>query len=175
MAKDAHVTTVQKPVIRTAAKTDPASPASDHAKQPDALAPKLIADDESGKRTFELVNEEKRLVSTSYVVTIGKDKDKKRYQVHSSLDFSGVTIEEILELATSSVVIRLQNERRALSIAEATKPDLHRNVDVRLELDRGRKPRDERESAIRSFAKLAGVSLEAAEQALLQLEASKAK
>jgi hypothetical protein len=67
--------------------------------------------------------------------TCRKDKDSPdRYAVESTLDFSNCSQDEILEMASRTVVIDLQRQWRTLAksnLANATKPGTFGTIDVK--------------------------------------------
>jgi len=128
-------------------------------------APRLqpIADDATGRKSFKVLQAKVALVEYTFT----PNEDKLRYQTSTTLDFTGCSDEEILELASKSIIIRLQNERRALPLREACNPVLHVNVDVKDEISGGRKTADPATQARSAIGKM---DIEEARKLLKELE-----
>lgn len=80
-----------------------------------------------------------------------------RYQVVSTVDFTDVTAEEMMALASRTIVIDAQRQFRVLAaenLNEATKPDAWAKISVREFLDRDRKDVDPKTRALNAMKKL---------------------
>lgn len=128
--------------------------------KPNVLKPaplKPIAEGESGKFSYKMLSE--NMTEVEYVVTL---IDKKRYQVTSRMDFSGLSQSDILDLASRSVLAKLRGERRILVLNEATDPTMHAKVNVKLAIENVGKATSLQDAAAKALAKSAGISYEAA-------------
>lgn len=92
---------------------------------------KPLSEDESASRNCEVDATNKRVVDT-YAFKLNKDS-KERYLKTTTFDFSGVSNEELYELATATVRIVTQRNLRTLNKG-ALDPSAYATVDVKKEI-----------------------------------------
>jgi hypothetical protein len=129
----APVATTETKPVETKAKPQPKVLADKSAKPAKVVAKNQrqpMAADAVANRDIKFEGDKKATIGYTFKLS---DKDDARYQVTTELDFSGVSKEQLMELAISSIRIMLQRNLRDMGLA-ALQQDVYTKVDVAKEL-----------------------------------------
>lgn len=160
--------TAAKPVVKASQTPKMAQPkvATKAPLQPVKRIP--IGDGETATQRVEVLNDTTVRVGYSFKLS---DAAKERYGAVTTLDFAGCTQADILELATKSLVIKLQRNLRQMSNG-ALDATVYQNVNVKRDLvEATRSAIDPETRDLHAFARAANLSPDVAAKLLAKIKA----